>query len=114
MQDRIINAKSKASVSALERSKNLKDIAKLKRNKKVLSPERVAQSFIGLQQGGWKQPSHEKELQGNQQKLMGDITMQDQEVAASGSLLVPSNTCCEEMNLDVNLTGPQGEARQEK
>jgi hypothetical protein len=45
---------------------------------------------------------------------MGDITMQDQEVAASGSLLVPSNTCCEEMNLDVNLTGPQGEARQEK
>jgi hypothetical protein len=114
VHDRLHTAKSKASGSFLDRSKTQKDIAKLKRNKKVLSLERIAQSFVGLQQGGWKQSSQEKELEGSHQKLTGDINMQDQEVAASGSPLVPSTTFCEKMNLDVNLTGPHGEARQEK
>jgi hypothetical protein len=80
----------------------------------VLSLERIAQSFVGLQQGGWKQTAKDKEMEGNQQKLTGDINMQDQEMATNGISPASSNALGDKMNLDVNLTGPHGEARQEK
>jgi hypothetical protein len=113
VQDRLRTAKVKAIGSLLDR-RNQKDIAKSKRNKKVLSLERIAQSFVGLQQGGWKQTAKDKEMEGNQQKLTGDINMQDQEMATNGISPASSNALGDKMNLDVNLTGPHGEARQEK
>jgi hypothetical protein len=76
----------------------------------VLNLERIAQSFVGLQQGGRKQSTKEKEMEGSQQKLVGDINMKDQEVATNGISPVSSNALGDKMNLDVNLMGPHGEA----
>jgi hypothetical protein len=120
VQDRLRTAKAKVTGSQMDHKQDVKkasaakDVTNLKRRKKVLSPDLIAQSFVGLQQEGWKQAAKDKQ----QQALAGDVHMQEQEIkdpaALRGHSPMSSNSNDEEKNQSVNLTGSHGETRQEK
>jgi hypothetical protein len=88
VQDRLRTAKAKVIGSqmdhkqAVKKSSAAKDVANLKRSKKVLCPDLIAQSFVGLQQEGWKQTTKDKQ----QQAPAGDVHMQEQEIKEPAAL----------------------------
>lgn len=123
IQERLRQVKAMAGIP-LDRRQGIRspgasnDINRAKKSRKGINPEVLAKTFREVQQDGKMTTAMMIQMGATTRDTNGDVCMQEQETRE-----VPSTGCSStvdvvnqggNMVLDVNLTGSQGETRQEK